>query len=182
MFVTALSPATDDGRFLTRVSPRTGATSQLEIQEVDGDAAPLLLGLLPFTYHGAEATHASVTGLVDLHNGVNLSENHYLRLQVDRQHLAEVDMPSTATTLEDIKKAINDALGIDVASHDGHFLKLTSPNTGISSSLTLLSAAAPAIQKLVFFFPGPPRQEGEKRRGNSSTPCTPTNLYACFSF
>ncbi len=149
-FVSTIATPTDDGRFLTLASPMTGATSQLEIQEVDGDAAPLLLGLLPFTYHGAEATHASVTGLVDLHNGVNLSENHYLRLQVDRQHLAEVDLPSTATTLEDIKKAINDALGIDVASHDGHFLKLTSPNTGISSSLTLLSAAAQDAKELLF--------------------------------
>ena len=148
--VSTIAAPTEDGRFLTLASPTTGATSQLEIQEVDGDAALLLLGLLPFTYHGAEATHASVISLVDLHDGVDLSENHYLRLQVDEQHLAEVDLPSSATTLEDIKKAINDALGIDVASHDGHFLKLTSANSGISSSITLLSAAAQDAKELLF--------------------------------
>ncbi len=150
---TQLSPLTiaaDNGRFLTLTSPTFGATSQLEIQEVNGDAAPLLLGLLPFTYHGSAATSASVTSPFDLHTGVNLDENHYFRLQIDNTHLAEVDLPATAATLDDIKNAINTALGIDVASHDGHFLTLTSPSEGINGSIILLPAAAQDARASLF--------------------------------
>jgi hypothetical protein len=151
--VSPIATTTNDGRFLTLASPTTGATSQLEIQEVDGDAALLLLGLLPFTYHGTEATHASVTSLVDLHDGVDLSENHYLRLQIDEQHLAEIDcagQSANATTLEEIKHAINAALGIDVASHDDHYLTLTSQTTGSSSRIILLPAAAQDAREAFF--------------------------------
>jgi hypothetical protein len=137
----------DDGQFLTLTSPIVGATSRLEVQEVSGDAAELLLGLLPRTYHGSVATSARVTGTVDLQNGVDLSTNRYLRLQVDGNHLAEIDCAGNVankTTLDEITKAIYNALGISVASPtpDGRFLTLTSPTTGFRSSIAFLPAAA----------------------------------------
>lgn len=145
-----LTIASDNGRNLILTSPTVGASSQFEVEEVIGDAAPLLLGLLPFTYHGSAAVRSSVTSPFDLHAGVNLGENHYLRLQIDNIHLAEVDLPTTAATLDDIKTAINAALGIDVASHDGHFLTLTSPSAGNSGSITLLTAAAQDARTSLF--------------------------------
>ena len=145
-----LAIASDNGRNLLLTSPTVGANSQLEIQEVDGDAAPLLLGLLPFTYHGSAAIRASVTSPFDLHAGIQLGENHYLRLQIDNIHLAEVDLPTPAATLDDLKNVINAALGIDVASHDGHFLTLTSPSDGINGSIVLLSAAAQDARTSLF--------------------------------
>lgn len=151
--VSPIAAPTEDGRFLTLASPTTGATSQLEIQEVDGDAASLLLGLLPFTYHGAEAIHASVTSPIELHNSVDLQENHYLRLQVDGKHLVEVDCAGTsaqATSPVEIVNAINDTLGITVASYDGHVLTLTSPTAGFNSTIVFLPAAAQDAKEMLF--------------------------------
>ncbi|MEO8956356.1 MAG: hypothetical protein ABI396_04190 [Ktedonobacteraceae bacterium] len=146
--------ANNIGHFLVLTSTTTGVSSQLEILEGNNDAAPLLLGLLPRTYSGAEAIAASAHGTVDLHGGADLSENHYLRLQIDVTTLAEVDCVGAnpaATTLDEIVKAINDALGAgNVASHDGHFLTLTSPTIGLNSRIALVSAAAQDARELLF--------------------------------
>ena len=150
--------ADHDGHHLLLASPTIGPASRLEVQEIDGDAAPRLLGLLPRTYLGTEATKAQVTGMVDLSGGVDLGEIRYLRLLVDGKHLAEVDCAAhvadpvnpTNVQLEQIKTAINEALGVDVASHDGQHLILTSPTTGFNSSIAFQPAAAQGAKERLF--------------------------------
>jgi|GEM_PF-1588891 len=137
--------ATHDPGRLTLASPTIGPNSRLAIEELAGDAAPRLLGLLPHTYHGVAAIKAQVRS-VELGGEVDLRETRYLRLLVDGERLAEIDCAESAdpahTKLDHIKQAINDALGVEVASHDNHFLTLTSPAAGFKGSIAFQRAAA----------------------------------------
>ncbi|PWB46137.1 MAG: hypothetical protein C3F12_08760 [Candidatus Methylomirabilota bacterium] len=150
--------ASKDGGRLVLHSPTKGAASRLEVQEIPDDAAPRLLGLLPHSYRGTVATKAAITSKPHLSGEVDLSEARYLRLLIDGQHLAEVDCaakaadPShpTAVQLEQIKQAINEALGPDVASHDGKYLILTSPTSGFNSSIAFQPAAAQDAKARLF--------------------------------
>ncbi|HEV2706724.1 MAG TPA: hypothetical protein VGV59_12425 [Pyrinomonadaceae bacterium] len=137
--------ATHDGRRLTLSSPTSGLASRLEIGNPAGDASPALLGLSPRLFLGSDATAAEVFGQVDLRDGVDLSAERYLRLLIDDEHLAEIDCAGanpSLTMLDEIVSSINAALGLDAASHDGRFLKLTSPTAGFGSSIVFLPAAA----------------------------------------
>src|SRR5574337_59086 len=106
--------ARHDGHHLTLSSPTLGPSSHLEVRDLAGDAAPRLLGLPSRTVHGGDATSARVTGTVDLSAGVDLHDARYLRLAIDGTSLAEVDCAGSvpaATTLDQIRDAINAALG-----------------------------------------------------------------------
>lgn len=136
-------------------SPTKGAASRLEIPEIPDDAALRLLGLLPRSYRGRAASKAKVIGKEDLSGGVDLSEARYLRLLIDGQHLAEVDCAAKASDLtrvqlDEIKQAINEALGVEVASHDGKHLILTSPTAGFNSSIAFQPAAAQDARERLF--------------------------------
>ncbi|HET9179985.1 MAG TPA: hypothetical protein VFQ24_16645 [Terriglobia bacterium] len=142
-----------DGKRLLLQSPTAGAGSKVAVQEVASDAAVQLLGLLPRRYRGSDQDSARVVGTVDLAGGVDLSDRRYLRLLIDGSHLAEVDCAGSnpaATTLQQIVDAINGALGINVASHDGHFLKLTSQLTGFASVIQIQSPAAQDATQTLF--------------------------------
>jgi hypothetical protein len=149
--------ASEGGRLMLR-SPTEGAASRLEVQEVPDDAAPQLLGLLPHSYCGSVASRAEVTGTSDLSGGVDLSEVRYLRLLIDGQHLADVDCAAKATDpshptnvqLEQIKQAINETLGLGIASHDGKHLILTSLTEGFNSSIAFQPAAAQDAKERLF--------------------------------
>jgi hypothetical protein len=138
--------ASHDGRFLTLTSPNFGRdASKLELLDVPGDVAELLFGLPARTARGAAASAATVTGSVNLSGGANLSDKRYLRLLIDGVHLAEIDCAGAnpaQTTLDQIVSAINTALGIDAATHDGQFLTLTSPTTGYASTIAFQPPAA----------------------------------------
>ncbi len=130
---------------LNLASPTLGAGSRLEVREGPGDAATLTMGLLPLSYHGADARRATITGSVDLSAGVDLSEYRYLRLLVDGAALAEIDCAGSDpahTFLDHIRGAINTALGLEVASHDGRFLSLASPTLGGNSTIAFQRPAA----------------------------------------
>ncbi len=150
--------AGSDGALLVLRSPTEGADSRLEVQEVPEDAAPRLLGLLPHSYSGSAAGKAEVTGKPDLSSGIDLSDERYLRLLIDGQHLAEVDCAAKASDpshpsnvpLEQITQAINEALGMDVASHNGKHLILTSPTEGFNSSIAFQPAAAQDARERLF--------------------------------
>lgn len=135
-----------DGRLML-TSPTVGIASLLDVQECPNDAAPSLLGLRPYRYNGTVASHAQITGQADLSGGVDLSAVRYVRLLIDGQYLAEVDCAANASDatnvqLEQIKQAINDALTLTLATHDGKHLILTSPTTGFNSSIAFQPAAA----------------------------------------
>ncbi len=76
---------------LKLVSPQAGALSSLEILSGADDVAPRLLGLAPRSYHGAAATGAKLVGTANLKDGVDLSVEKFLRLEIDGKHAAEID-------------------------------------------------------------------------------------------
>lgn len=164
--------AKHDGRYLTLTSRMVGPSSRLEVLDVKGDASTLLLGLPGHIYYGTEATHAKVIGQVDLSGGVDLSQSRYLRLLVDDHYLAEIDCggPNPATrTLEEIKEAINTALGITVASsHEDKYLVLTSPTSGKGSGIIFQAAAAQDARERLF-GPGASVYEGQTSQAAQAT-------------
>jgi hypothetical protein len=136
---------------LLLASPTIGERSRLELIDVDNDAAQLLLFLSPRTFRGAAASAASVVGSTPIPK-IDLSERRYLRLLIDRKHLAEIDCAGPdprATTLPQITSAINQALGFKVASAEGPFLRLTSPTKGPGSSIDLEAAAAQDARQIL---------------------------------
>jgi hypothetical protein len=137
--------ATFDGRFLTLTSPQRTPDSVIEVHDILNDAAEAVLGLPPRAYDGRDETPARVRGLVDLSGVLDLSQARYLRLLIDGQRLAEIDVagPDPAHTLLDqIVEKMNEVLGPDTVTHDGRFLTLTSPTTGLGSSIVFQQAAA----------------------------------------
>lgn len=142
------SVADSDGNKLTLTSPTIGPDSRLEVQAAEDDAADRVLGLAPRIYRGREARAARVTGTDPLSNGIDLSEERYLRLFINGTHLAEIDCADpdnpTQTTLDQVRDAINDAFDLeaDVASHDGWSLTLASPTTGFQSTVAFQRPAA----------------------------------------
>lgn len=150
-----IAAATPDAH-LALASPSPGAAGQIVVNDIAGDAAPTLLGLPPRLYQGTAATAARVTSIADLGGGVDLSNARYLRLLVDGARLAEIDCagPDPAhTSLDQIVAAINSALGIALASHDGHFLSLTSTTTGFSSTIQFQSPAGQNAVDVLFGKP-----------------------------
>ncbi len=146
--------ARSDGSHLIIASKTAGQASRLEIQDVDNDAAELVLGLAPRTYYGKIASHAQAKGAVDLSSGTDLSENRFLRLALDGI-LAEIDCAGpdpVHTELDQICNAINNAFKLQppVASHEGGRLKLTSPSKGFSSSISFQNPAAQDAASLLF--------------------------------
>jgi len=133
---------------LVLTSPTLGTSSRLEVLEIDGDAAPQLLGLLPHSYRGAAATAARVTGTVDLSGEIDLGEARYLRLLLDGTRLVELDC--SGTSLAGITDKINAAFDEPIASHDGRFLTLTSPTTGFGSSIAFQPPAAQDATERLF--------------------------------
>jgi hypothetical protein len=143
-----------DGR-IRLTSQTTGPHAVITIEDGPGDAADLVLGLRARVYEGADAARAVVTGTQDLSTGVDLTAERYLRVIVGGTHEAEVDCAASAANpatadIGDLTDAINDALGITVASDDGRFLALTSPTAGAHGYIALLPPAAQDATKRLF--------------------------------
>ncbi|WP_328331060.1 hypothetical protein OHA70_10410 [Kribbella sp. NBC_00382] len=124
-----------------------GAAGAITVDDGPGDAADLVLGLRPRLYHGAEPSHAVVTGRVDLSTAVDLTGPRYLRIVVDGNQLAEIDCAGAAADpaaveIGEIVAAINTGLGVPVATDDGRFLTLTSPTPGAAGQIAFQTPAA----------------------------------------
>ena len=146
--------ASHDGRFLTLASRTVGPTSKLEIVNGANDAAPRLLGLPSRSYQGVAATAAQFKSATDLSTPIDLSDERYLRLEIDGKFQQEIDCagPNAAhTELTQIRDKINNAFpGLNVADDDGKHLILTSPTKGIGSSISVQpSAGQNAAQKIL---------------------------------
>ena len=151
----ALGPgvARHDGRFLILESTTTGPGSRLEIAEGPRDAAGPVLGLPPFRIHGRDPQPARVTGTVDLSGGANLATERFLRIAVDGSEVREVDCAGAApaaTTLDEIRAALNAAFGFTIASHDGRFLTLSSDAFGGAATLAFEEPAAGNARERLF--------------------------------
>ena len=143
------------GRRLRLTSSSVGPAASIDVADGPQDAAPAVLGLPPRTYEGADAAHATVVGTADLSNPTDLSERRYLRIDIDGNHLAEIDAAAAAAdpasvTIEQIAQAIDAALGVAVATHDGQFLTLTSPTPGAAGYIGFLAPAAQDATWLLF--------------------------------
>lgn len=135
------------GRFLSLRSATIGFASDLEVQDVLGDAVERILGLPPRVYRGNNPQSAHVVGMVALESFLDLSQERYLRLEVDQRWLAEIDCANPAdpaqTTPQQVVAAINQGLGLEnFASLQGDRLVLSSPSTGFGSSIAFLGPAA----------------------------------------
>ena len=134
-------------------SSTVGAASALAVPDVDDDAAPLVLGLIPRRARGHDARAAEIIGRADLTGGVDLDPLRYVRLRVDRDREAEVDLRGggpAQVTLSDLRDRINAALGLDVARVEGAALALRSSTASADSALELLAPAAQDATALVF--------------------------------
>jgi len=150
---TGATCARPEGPHLVVGSPTIGPGSRLEVLEGANDAAPQILGLAPRTYSGSPAVAAELTSPIDLGAGVDLTDERYLRLAVDASHFAEVDCADPAATLtglDHIRDAINSALGIPVASHQGGHLTLRSPTKGSRSTVAVQRATAQDAATRIF--------------------------------
>jgi hypothetical protein len=142
-----------DGHFLILESTSTGPGSRLEIAEGPRDAAGPVLGLPPFRIHGRDPQPARVTGTVDLTAGANLATERFLRIAVDGNQVREVDCAGAApaaTTLDEIRGALNTAFGFAIASHDGRFLALSSDSFGGAATLAFEEPAAGNARERLF--------------------------------
>jgi hypothetical protein len=145
--------ASDDGRYLTISSPTKGPGSSLELPDLPGDAAGAVLGLPPRIYHGNDESPAEVTGTEDLSGGADMGVERYIRLIIDGVHAAEIDCAGIVpenTSLDEIRDAINSALDMDIASHDGRWINLQSPTKGFNSSISLEPPASQDATSLIF--------------------------------
>lgn len=150
--------ASHDGHAVTLTAVVPGADGEIEMDTPPGDAADAVLGLAARTYLGADARPAAVIGTVDHAPAggiplVDLSQVCYLRLAVDGGLPVEVDCaggdPAT-TSLDEVCDKINAAIKAPVAAHDGHFLRLVSPQSSAASRLDLLPApSADARERLL---------------------------------
>jgi hypothetical protein len=134
--------ASHNGRFLILTSPTTGTGSEIVFLTPEGgDAARPLFGIGPRNYVGRAATPASITGSVDLSDGVDLLARYLLRLVVDgraltinlRSHAANL----RAATLREMADAVDAAAGADVGATDGRHLILLSASEGSGSNLVV---------------------------------------------
>jgi hypothetical protein len=146
--------ATRIGTHLKLASPDVGPGSRLEIVNGPNDAGPRLLGLAPRTYHGAAATVARYVSPIEISNPIDLTNDRYLRIEIDGKHLEEVDCAgadAVHTTAAQVSDKINNAFpGLNVARVDGTHLVLTSPTPGIGGSIAVHPLTAQNAAPKVF--------------------------------
>jgi hypothetical protein len=173
--------ASHDGTHILLTSPLVGANSRIEFAVPAGtDVTRTVFGVTPpRVYQGDDARPATVTGTVDLSNGIELGIARFLRLAADGRPpqdvdcTARADLPAGPTspvhvTLGQIVAAITDQLGPNAAETDGTFLTLKSSGLGEGASLSLLPHTTPdARRRLLGDVP-------ETTSGSGLTPATIT--------
>jgi hypothetical protein len=143
--------ATSIGGRLSLASSTAGVKSRLVFPDSRNDVSGLL-GLRPNTSWGTPATAAEVTGVVPLVGELDLRRRRFLRLVIDNQTV-EVDCGGRSPahrSLTDIVAAINGAFEKNVASAQGHFLKLRSTTRGDASRIEFHSPAAQDAREFLF--------------------------------
>lgn len=147
------------GVLLRLRSPTRGPGSRLALTTPQAsDATQPLLGWEPGTLRGTAASGVAFAGTTDLSGGVDLSAADRLRLAVDGAAPVEIACAGpdpAATTLAQVAIAVNVALGVNVARHDGRRLLLTSPTRGAGSSLEILAPAGPDATALLLGIAAP---------------------------
>ncbi len=153
--------ASTDGTRLTLASAGSGAEASIALLPIEtrrvrpfvsrafsvDEASKAVLGLFAGSADGTHATAGSLSGNVDVHDGVDLRPSRFLRISVDGGPTRDVDCARFsprpyAALLHEITKAIDQTCGIDgLASVNDDHLVLTSPNAGRTSGVALLPNA-----------------------------------------
>ena len=134
-------------------SATAGAASTLELEDIDGDAAPAILGIAPRAYAGTAVTQARITGTTDLATTLDMTTQRYLRLAIDESSRYEIDcagVVASATTPAQVVAAIQAAAGPGVAALDGQRLTISSPTPGLAGSVALLTPTTSDATPLLF--------------------------------
>ena len=151
----ALSARVEAGR-LVIASQSFGAASRLDLDDVDGDAAPTLLGIAAYRYRGRDATRATLVGRIALHGGIALggpSEPRYLRLSIDGAQGGEVDCAAGVAgprSASEIAQAINTQFGFALASTADDILNLASSTIGFGSRIAFERATSDDAREVLF--------------------------------
>jgi hypothetical protein len=153
--LTGQAIAREENGSIVLTSMTFGTSSRIEIRDGLQDAAERVFGLVPLVYRGSEAQSAQVIGSVALGDSLDLRQHRYLRLEVDRTRVAEIDCAGAnpaQTTPQQICDAINHTLGLDqfATLQAGHHLKLTSPIVGFNSSIAFQTPAAQDATAFLF--------------------------------
>jgi len=131
--------ATQVDGVLTLTSPTEGAASSIAFQSSAAqDAREKLFGAISTSHAGSAARQATVKGLRDLRQGVDLSDRSLIRVRIDGRPALTIDCAGATpanTLLDDITAAINDALSAPLATHDGRFISLISTQSGPAALL-----------------------------------------------
>jgi hypothetical protein len=149
------------GRRLVLASPTAGASSSVAVAPLErtvyrrfvtrafvvDEAAQRVLGVFQSSATGSPGTSARVTGTADLSRGVDLRADPFLQISVDGGPPALVDcsagVPRPRVALPDeIVRAINRALGAELASQDGRRLTFASPTPGAGGRIEFQSVLA----------------------------------------
>lgn len=167
---TALQPwglesvASHDGKRLLLVSPTSGLGSRITLEpSQSADALQRLLGAAPQTVKGRGASGVGFIGTVPLTAGVDLPANAALRLGVDGAATVEIALTAAAPghkNLNQLMLAINLALGVNIAAHDGRYLSLTSPLRGAGSRLEFAVPAGSDATAQLFGIRAPRSYQG----------------------
>ncbi|MFN8496349.1 MAG: hypothetical protein U0641_00720 [Anaerolineae bacterium] len=131
--------ASVDGGRLVLTSPTQGFASTLTLEPAAAqDARARIFGASPAFTTGRDDSPADVTGRRNLSSGVDLRARAQVRLRLDNRAAVTVictgENPA-ATEPDEIVGLINRALGENVASHDGRFMRVTSRTTGLNSGI-----------------------------------------------
>lgn len=135
--------AKTDGRRITLNSAKTGVDSRIKFEEpTSPDVTSKIFGIsAPREYQGAAATPARVVGLPDLSKPTDLSVFRFLSIALDGKSqtfdCAAKAVKPEAAWLEEIVKSIGPEIAS--ASPDGKNLILTSPTTGATAQIALLT-------------------------------------------
>jgi hypothetical protein len=126
--------ATQADGVLTLTSPTEGAAGRISfLLPAAQDAREKLFGAISATHTGSDARHATAKGVRDLNFGVDLSARSLIRVRIDDRPTLTIDCAGDIPALTlpgEITAAINDAVGLPLASHDGRFISLISTQTG----------------------------------------------------
>ncbi len=153
--------ALDNGKNLILQSPTSGSDSRIAFEPPQAtDALNILLGVEPGTIRGQSATSVRLTGTVDLSQGIDLAAGASIKLEVDDISPPDPTIELTAEdahlSLTQLVLAINQAIGSNVASHNGTHLVITSTRIGSDSQLAFEPAGEVDTTEAILGF-APPR-------------------------
>jgi len=157
--------ASFDGHNLVLSSLTIGSGSRIMVEPPHSrDASSILLGIEPQTVFGVGTVPLRFVAMRDLSRAVDLSAARFIKLGVDDIAPIEIDCAGAvaeSTSLADITRAINLALGGSFATHDDHFITLTSGRQGEAAQIIFETPDGADATSLLFGLDAPRQYQGD---------------------